>query len=168
MRRPVKHKTHIEPDTKYSSLLVAKFINKIMYSGKKAIAMKIVYGALERAEKKLNKPAMEILDQAIANAASVLDCDLDIARKPVMLQPVIADDDVAVRLHAEHPGASGCAIAPDPHRAAAAHCKQQRLVANASGVVVSKDCARSRVGAALTAAQDRRSPALPLQFRGKP
>ena len=69
MRRPVKHKTHVEPDTKYSSLLVAKFINKIMYSGKKAIAMKIVYGALERAEKKLNKPAMEILDQAIANAA---------------------------------------------------------------------------------------------------
>ena len=30
--------------------------------------MKIVYGALDRAEKKLNKPAMEILDQAIANA----------------------------------------------------------------------------------------------------
>jgi len=39
-----------------------------MYSGKKAIAMKIVYGALERSEKKLNKPAMEILDQVIANA----------------------------------------------------------------------------------------------------
>ena len=68
MRRPVKHKVLVEPDLKYSSLLVAKFINKIMYSGKKAIAMKIVYGALERAEKKLNKPAMEVLDQAIANA----------------------------------------------------------------------------------------------------
>ena len=40
-----------------------------MYSGKKAIAMKIVYGALERVEKKLNKTAMEILDQAIANTA---------------------------------------------------------------------------------------------------
>jgi len=66
MRRPVKHKTHVEPDLKYSSLLVAKFINKIMYSGKKAIATKIVYGALERAEKKLNKPAMEVLDHANA------------------------------------------------------------------------------------------------------
>src|SRR3989344_5280653 len=53
MRRPVKHKTLVEPDTKYSSLLVAKFINKIMYSGKKAIAMKIVYRALERAQMEL-------------------------------------------------------------------------------------------------------------------
>ncbi len=68
MRRPVKHKVLIEPDLKYSSLLVTKFINKIMYSGKKAIAMKIVYGALERAEKKLNKPAMEILDTVVDNA----------------------------------------------------------------------------------------------------
>jgi small subunit ribosomal protein S7 len=68
MRRPVKHKLLVEPDLKYSSLLVAKFINKIMYSGKKAIAMKIVYGALGIAEKKLNKPAMEVLDQAISNA----------------------------------------------------------------------------------------------------
>ena len=40
-----------------------------MHSGKKAIAMKIVYGALEIAGKKLNKPAMDVLDQAIANAA---------------------------------------------------------------------------------------------------
>ncbi len=69
MRRPIKKRILTEPDGKYSSILVSKFINKIMHSGKKAIAMKIVYGALEIAEKKLNKPAMEVLDQAIANAA---------------------------------------------------------------------------------------------------
>jgi len=68
MRRPIKKKIVLEADLKYSSLLVAKFINKIMYSGKKTIATKIVYGAFDIAEKKLNKPAMDVLEQAIANA----------------------------------------------------------------------------------------------------
>ena len=69
MRRPVKKKSHLEPDIKYSNLLVAKLINKIMESGKKSIANKIVYGALEKAEKTLGKPAMDVLQQAFDNAA---------------------------------------------------------------------------------------------------
>ena len=69
MRRPVKKRAVIEPDLKYSSILVAKLINKIMESGKKSIANKIVYGALERAEKKVGKPAMDVLQQAFDNAA---------------------------------------------------------------------------------------------------
>lgn len=54
---------------KYSSLLVAKLINKVMWDGKKAIAAGIVYGALEAAEKQLSKPALEILDKAMDNAS---------------------------------------------------------------------------------------------------
>ena len=54
---------------KYSSILVAKLINKIMESGKKSIANKIVYNALEKAEKTLGKPAMDVLQQAFDNAA---------------------------------------------------------------------------------------------------
>lgn len=69
MRRPVKKRAVIEADLKYSSLLVAKLINKIMESGKKSIANKIVYNALEKAEKTLGKPAMDVLQQAFDNAA---------------------------------------------------------------------------------------------------
>lgn len=69
MRRPVKKRAVIEADLKYSNLLVAKLINKIMESGKKSIANKIVYGALEKAEKTLGKPAMDVLQQAFDNAA---------------------------------------------------------------------------------------------------
>ena len=68
MRRPVKKRAVVEPDLKYSNLLVAKLINKIMESGKKSIATKIVYGALEKAEEKIKKPAMDVLQQAFDNA----------------------------------------------------------------------------------------------------
>ncbi|MEX2090645.1 MAG: 30S ribosomal protein S7 [Candidatus Paceibacterota bacterium] len=73
MRRPVKKRAVIEPDLKYSNLLVAKIINKVMLSGKKAIALKIVYGALERAEKTVGKPAMDVLQQAFDNAAPAME-----------------------------------------------------------------------------------------------
>ena len=69
MRRPVKKRAVVEPDLKYSNLLVAKIINKVMNAGKKSIATKIVYGALEKAEKAVGKPAMDVLQQAFDNAA---------------------------------------------------------------------------------------------------
>lgn len=68
MRRPVKKRIKVEPDIKYQSALVAKFINYIMRSGRKAIARRIVYDSLERAEKKLGKSPLEILEQVIKNA----------------------------------------------------------------------------------------------------
>ena len=73
MRRPVKKRIFVEPDIIYSSVLVSKLINKVMSRGKKAIAMKIVYGALESAEKKIGKPALEIIDQALQNAGPMLE-----------------------------------------------------------------------------------------------
>lgn len=73
MRRPIKHKILIKPDLKYSSILVSKFINKIMLEGRKSAATKIVYGALEIAEKKVGKPALEVLEQAVANAGPGLE-----------------------------------------------------------------------------------------------
>ncbi len=73
MRRPVKKRAVVEADLKYSSILVAKLTNKIMQEGKKAIASKIVYGALEKAEKEIGKPAMEVLQQAFDNAAPTME-----------------------------------------------------------------------------------------------
>ena len=68
MRRGAVPKRQIEPDIKYQSALVAKFVNYIMEGGKKAIARKAVYQALLNAEKKLGKTGLEILDQVIRNA----------------------------------------------------------------------------------------------------
>jgi len=73
MRRKAKYKILIEPDRKYSSLLITQFINKVMQSGKKTIAERIVYGALEKAEKKLGKPALEVLATVIDNAGPQLE-----------------------------------------------------------------------------------------------
>ena len=73
MRRPVKKRAVVEADLKYSNLLVAKLINKIMESGKKSIATKIVYGALEKAEEKTKKPAMDVLQHAFDNAGPTME-----------------------------------------------------------------------------------------------
>ena len=69
MRRPIKKRAIIDPDVKYSDILVAKFINKIMEGGKKSIARKIVYSALELAEKQTKKPALEVFKKAMDNVS---------------------------------------------------------------------------------------------------
>ena len=66
-------KIEIEPDPKYNSTLVAKFINQIMRGGKKSKALKIVYNAFEVAEKEIKKPALEIFETAVENAGPVLE-----------------------------------------------------------------------------------------------
>lgn len=65
-RGPVR-KRDIPPDLVYQSKLVAKFINKVMWDGKKSKAEKIVYSALKNLEERLGKSGAEILEQAIEN-----------------------------------------------------------------------------------------------------
>lgn len=65
MRKPVKKRKVIEPDIKYSNVLVSKFINKIMKDGKKAVARRVFYSALELVEKQTKKSAMEVLEKAM-------------------------------------------------------------------------------------------------------
>ncbi len=60
------------PDAKYGSVIVSKFINKVMLDGKKSLAQNLVYGAMEEAEKKLGKPALEIFETAIKNVSPVV------------------------------------------------------------------------------------------------
>ena len=73
MRRPVKKRKPIEPDSRYPSVFVAKFINKIMKGGKKAVARRIVYSALELAEKQAKKPATEVLEKAMDNVSPTVE-----------------------------------------------------------------------------------------------
>ena len=58
----------ILPDPRYKSVLLSKFMNCIMKEGKKALAEKIVYGALEILEEKTRKPAIDVFTEAIDNA----------------------------------------------------------------------------------------------------
>jgi small subunit ribosomal protein S7 len=57
------------PDPVYDSALVAKFINRLMRKGKKAVAERIFYKAMEMIEQKTGKPALEVFEQAIENVA---------------------------------------------------------------------------------------------------
>lgn len=66
-RRRVAVKRIVAPDAKYGSVRVAKFINVLMTGGKKSVAERLVYGALDEIEKKTRKNPVEIIEAAIAN-----------------------------------------------------------------------------------------------------
>ena len=55
------------PDTKYSSLTLAKFINFVMYDGKKSTSEKIIYEALEKIKNKTKHDPIKIFNEAIDN-----------------------------------------------------------------------------------------------------
>ena len=67
-------KRPLEPDPKYKSKLVSKFINMIMYDGKKSIAETILYGALDIiSQKSGGKPPLEIFNKAVENVKPLLE-----------------------------------------------------------------------------------------------
>jgi len=63
----------IEPDAVYNSPLVTQVINKVMSHGKKSVAEKIVYDALQRIGEKTGKPPVEVLEQAVKTVTPVLE-----------------------------------------------------------------------------------------------
>src|SRR5689334_7170729 len=67
-RRHAAVKRVIFPDMRYGSVLLSKFINNIMKDGKKAVAEKIVYGALDGVEEKHKVDAYEAFSGAMNNA----------------------------------------------------------------------------------------------------
>lgn len=72
-RRGKYTKRVIGPDYRYSSSQVQVFINKVMLSGKKAAAEKIVYGALEGAADRLGRTPVEVFETALRNAAPTIE-----------------------------------------------------------------------------------------------
>jgi len=66
-------KREVLPDPIYKSRLVTKFINKVMYEGKKGVAERGVYGALRIIEEKTGKNGLEVLEQAMKNVMPVLE-----------------------------------------------------------------------------------------------
>ena len=66
-RRREVPKREILPDPKYGSIDLSKFMNMIMESGKKAVAERIIYGALVQVEQKAGKDPLEIFMLAVNN-----------------------------------------------------------------------------------------------------
>lgn len=64
-RRRVAAKREILPDPKFGSERLAKFMNHLMISGKKSVAERIVYGALDRVADRANEEPLEIFDKAL-------------------------------------------------------------------------------------------------------
>ncbi len=66
-RRRVVAKREVLPDPKYGDKILAKFINMVMESGKKSVAEKIVYGALDQVVEKGKGEPLEVFSQALDN-----------------------------------------------------------------------------------------------------
>jgi small subunit ribosomal protein S7 len=66
-RRRVVAKREVLPDPKFGSELLAKFINMVMVSGKKSVAERILYDALDMIAEKGKGEPMEVLQQALEN-----------------------------------------------------------------------------------------------------
>ncbi|MEO8385363.1 MAG: 30S ribosomal protein S7 [Betaproteobacteria bacterium] len=72
-RRREIPKRVILPDPKYGSEDIAKFMNVVMFGGKKSVAERIIYGALEQIKKKANKDPLEVFNMAMANVKPVVE-----------------------------------------------------------------------------------------------
>lgn len=72
MRRPLKKKRVWRPDLKYGSETVTRFINTVMWNGKKDTARSIVYGALAEIEKSGANP-LETFESAIRNVSPLME-----------------------------------------------------------------------------------------------
>lgn len=71
-RARVVHRV-VEPDPRFQNRVVAKFINRIMYSGKKSVAQSIVYGAMDIIEGQAKRNPIEVFDAAMRNATPLLE-----------------------------------------------------------------------------------------------
>ena len=72
MRRRPATKRLIPPDHRFHREDVSRFIHKLMKNGKKSVAQKIFYGALDIAERDAKRPALELFEHAVRNATPVM------------------------------------------------------------------------------------------------
>ena len=72
-RRRVVSKRSILPDPKYGNQTLAKFINMVMHSGKKALAERVVYGALDKVADRSKSDPVEVFQKALSNVRPVVE-----------------------------------------------------------------------------------------------
>ena len=61
------------PDARYNSVELSRFINRVMTKGKKSLAQRIVYGALDTVAQETKREPMEIFNKALENAKPLLE-----------------------------------------------------------------------------------------------
>ncbi|MCW2282937.1 small subunit ribosomal protein S7 [Rhodoblastus acidophilus] len=72
-RRHSAEKREVIPDAKFGDVIVAKFMNSIMYDGKKSAAEQIVYGAFDIIESKAKADPLGVFKQALENVAPAIE-----------------------------------------------------------------------------------------------
>ncbi len=72
-RRREVPKREILPDPKFANVEIAKFVNVLMTRGKKSVAERIVYGALEQIRAKSGRDPVEVFSQAVQNVKPVVE-----------------------------------------------------------------------------------------------
>ncbi len=72
-RRHRAEKREVLPDPKFGNVVVTKFMNSIMYAGKKSVAESIVYGALDIIEGKTKQNPLSVFEQALDNVMPVIE-----------------------------------------------------------------------------------------------
>jgi small subunit ribosomal protein S7 len=72
-RRRVAGKREVLPDPIYSSVMVTKFINGVMWAGKKSVAESIFYGAMQKVADKTGEEPLKIFKKAMENVAPTLE-----------------------------------------------------------------------------------------------
>ncbi|MFQ5705814.1 MAG: 30S ribosomal protein S7 [bacterium] len=72
-RRKRADRREVLPDPRFGSVLVNKFINSLMRDGKKSVAEKIFYSALDRIEKETQKDGLEVFEKAVENVKPILE-----------------------------------------------------------------------------------------------
>src|SRR5260370_33451468 len=66
-RRHSAEKREVLPDPKFGNIIITKFMNSVMYAGKKSVAEGIVYGALGMIETKTKQSPLTVFEQALEN-----------------------------------------------------------------------------------------------------
>ena len=72
-RRSSNFTRAILPDPKFSSEMISRFINMVMRDGKKSVAERIVYGAIDEINQKAQGEPLEILEKALDNVAPMVE-----------------------------------------------------------------------------------------------
>ncbi|MDR7092246.1 MULTISPECIES: 30S ribosomal protein S7 [Cellvibrio] len=72
-RRRVVAKRDTLPDPKFGNVTLAKFMNHVMISGKKSVAERIIYGAMDIVKTKLNRDPLEVFSEALENIAPLVE-----------------------------------------------------------------------------------------------
>jgi small subunit ribosomal protein S7 len=60
-------------DARYNSVMVTRFVNKLMMRGKKGLAERILYNTIDELERRAKRPGIEVFEQALRNATPVIE-----------------------------------------------------------------------------------------------